>query len=89
MTSRILREDLEDISAHYQEVIVVSKEALKRKIQIQNQDEDLTQQVQKLSKQNEILLNRVGNMEIEKERRKKKSHALEGISMFVEATKKL
>ena len=29
--NRILREDLEEINSHYQELIVVSKEALKRK----------------------------------------------------------
>ena len=71
MTNRKLREDLEDINAHYQELIVVSKEALKRKRQIQNQAEDLAQQVQKLSKQNEILLNRVGSLEMEQKRSKK------------------
>ena len=31
MTNRILRQDLDDINTHYQELIVVSKEALKRK----------------------------------------------------------
>ena len=31
MTNRILREDLDDINTHYQELIVVSKEALKIK----------------------------------------------------------
>ena len=45
MTNRRLREDLEDINAHYQELIAVSKEALKRKREIQNQDEDLTKQI--------------------------------------------
>ena len=45
MTNRRLREYLEDINAHYQDVIAVSKEALKRKREIQNQDEDLTHQV--------------------------------------------
>ena len=34
MTNRRLREDLEDINAHYQELIAVSKEALKRKREI-------------------------------------------------------
>ena len=67
MTNRILREDLEDINAHYQEVIAISKEALKRKREINNQAEDLTQQVQKLSKQNEMLLNGVRSLEIEQE----------------------
>ena len=80
MTNRRLREDLEDISAHYKEPIDVSKEALKR--EIQNQVEDLTQQVQKLSKQNERLLNRVRSLEIEQERTKRQSHALGGIAMF-------
>ena len=45
MTNTILREDLEDINAHYQELIAISKEALKRKREIQNQADDLTQQV--------------------------------------------
>ena len=71
MTNKRLREDLEDINAHYQELITVSKEALKRKSEIQNQAEDLTQQVQKLSKHNEMLLNRVRSLETEKERAKK------------------
>ena len=41
-TNKRLREDMEDINAHYQELIVVSKEALKRTREIQNQAEDLT-----------------------------------------------
>ena len=36
---------MEDINAHYQELIVVSKEALKRTREIQNQLEDLTKQI--------------------------------------------
>ena len=64
-TNNRLREDLEDINAHYQELIAVSKEALKRKREIQNQAEDLTKQIQNLNKQNEILSNRVKNMETE------------------------
>ena len=35
MTNIILREDLDDMNTHYQELIVVSKEALKRKREIQ------------------------------------------------------
>ena len=49
-TKKRLREDLEDINAHYQELIAVSKEALKRKREIQNQAEDLTKQIQDLDK---------------------------------------
>ena len=89
MTNRILREDLEDINAHYQELIVVSKEALKRKREIQNQSEDLTQQIQNLSKQNEMLSNRVRSLETEQERTNKQSHALEGIATLTEAAKRL
>ena len=50
MTNRILRDDMEDINAHYQELIVVSKEALKRKREIKNQAEDLTKQIMNLNK---------------------------------------
>ena len=50
MTNRRLTEYLDDINSHYQELIVVSKESLKRKREIQNQAEDLTQQIQKLSR---------------------------------------
>ena len=45
MTNRILREYLEDINTHYQELIAVSKEELKTKREIQSQVEYLTQQV--------------------------------------------
>ena len=36
MTKRRLREDLDDINTHYQELIFVPKEALKRKREIQS-----------------------------------------------------
>ena len=36
MANRRLREDLEEINSHYQELIVVSKEALKMKRKTQN-----------------------------------------------------
>ena len=67
MKNRRFREYLEGINAHYQELIVVFKEALKRKREIQNQAEDLTQQIQNLSKQNEMLSNRVRSLETEHE----------------------
>ena len=65
MTNRRLREDLDDINTHYQELIVVSKEALKRKRQIQSQDEELNQKVQSLTQQNEVLLKRIKSLETE------------------------
>ena len=79
---KILREDLEDINAHYQELIAVSKEALKRKREIQNQSEDLTKRIQNLNKQNKVFSSRVKILETKQARDKKKSHALEGITML-------
>ena len=46
MANRRLREDLEDINTHYQELLVVSKEALKRKRQTQSKFEELNQKIQ-------------------------------------------
>ena len=45
MKNMRLREYLEYINAHFQELIAMSKEALKRKQEIHYQDEDLTQQI--------------------------------------------
>ena len=67
MTNRILREDLDDINTHYQELIVVSKEALKRKRQVQSQVEELNQKVQSLTQQNEVLLKRIKSLETEQQ----------------------
>ena len=36
-TNQRLREDLEEVNSHYQELITVSREALKRKRQIESQ----------------------------------------------------
>ena len=41
MTNRRLREDLDAINTHYQELIAVSKEALKRNRQMQSQVKEL------------------------------------------------
>ena len=65
-TNKRLREDLEDINAHYQELIVVSKEALKRKRKMENQAENLIKQIQDLNKQNKVLSSRVKILETEK-----------------------
>ena len=67
MTNRRLTEYLDDINSHYQELIVVSKESLKRKREIQNQAEDLTHQIQKLSRKNEMLPDQVRSLDIEQE----------------------
>ena len=89
MTNRILREDLDDINTHYQELISISKEALKRKIQTQSQFEELNQKVQSLTQQNEVLLEKIEYLEAEQQISKRKSHALEGIALLAEATKNL
>ena len=49
LANRRLREDLDDINTHYQELIVVSKESLKTKRQTQNQFEELNQKIQNLT----------------------------------------
>ena len=54
-TNKILREDLEDINAHYQELIAVSKEEFKRKREIQNKAKDLTKKIQNLDNKNSVV----------------------------------
>ena len=88
-TNRRLREYLNDINTYYQELIIVSKEVLKRKREIQSQAEGLNQKIQSLSQQNELLLKRIKILEIEQDRSKKQSHALEGIAMLAEVAKNL
>ena len=41
----ILREDLEEVNSHYQELIIVSREALKRKRKTENQFRELKQSI--------------------------------------------
>ena len=47
--NRILREDLEEVNSHYQELIAISKEALKRKRYTQILYAELKQTVQDLT----------------------------------------
>ena len=68
MENRRLREDLEDINTHYQELIVVSKEALKRKRQTQGKFEELNQKIQDLTQQNQGLSKKVEYLEVEHQR---------------------
>ena len=89
MANRRLREDLEDINTHYQELIVVSKEALKRKRQTQSKFEELNQKIQDLTQQNQELSMRVEVLEVEQQRTRRKSQALEGIALLAKATKDL
>ena len=50
--NRILREDLEEVNSHYQDLIAVSKEALKRKRQKKHLCAELKQIVQDITQQN-------------------------------------
>ena len=76
MENRRLREYLEDINSHYQEFIVVSKEALKRKRQTEDKFEELNQKIQDLSQQNQELSRKVEELETGQQRTRRKSQAL-------------
>ena len=89
MENRRLREDIEDINTHYQELIVVSKEDLKRKRQTQGKFEELNQKIQDLTQQNQELSRRVEDLETEQQRTIRKSQALEGITLLAEVDKNI
>ena len=59
------REDLQEVNEHYQELIAVSKEVLKRKRSTNVQCIELKQTVRDLQQQNEELTRRVADMEDE------------------------
>ena len=88
-TNRILREDLEEVNSHYQELIAVSKEALKRKIKTQSLYAELKQTIQDLTQQNQELSKRVEDLEADHRKTRRKTQALEGISLLAEAGKDL
>ena len=68
---------------------MVSKEALKRKRQTQGKFEDLNQKIQDLTQQNQELSRKVEYLETEQQRTRRKSQALEGITLLVEAAKNI
>ena len=72
---------------HYQELTVVSKEALKRKRDTYLQCAELKQIVRGLQQQNEEHTKRMRKMEFEQKKEKKKAQALDGITLLAEATK--
>ena len=88
-TNRRLREDLEEVNSHYQELIVVSREALKRKRQTEDQFTQLEQTIQELTQQNEELTRRVADLEADHLKARRKAQALEGIALLAEAAKDL
>ena len=89
MENRRLRDDLEDVNIHYQDLIMVSKEELKRKRKTQNRTEQLEQKIQDLAQQKQELSKRVEDLEAEQQRTRRKTQALEGIALLAEATKDL
>ena len=86
MTNRRLREDLNDINTHYQELISVSKEALRRKKQTQNQFKELNQTIQHLTQQNERLSKKVEDLEEEEGLDSKQVHSKKGHSVILESS---
>ena len=89
LANRRLREDLQEVNEHFQELIVVSKEALKRKMSTDVQCIELRQSVKDLQQQNEELTRRLAGMEGEQRRAKKKAQALDGIVLLAKAAKDL
>ena len=89
VANRILREDLEEVNSHYQELIVVSKEALKRKRQTQSMRAELKQIVQDITQQNQELSKRVEDLEADHQKTRKKTQDLEGIALLTQSAKDL
>ena len=75
IANKRLREDLEEVNDHYQELIAVSKGALKRKISIELQFTELKQTIRDLKQQNEELTRRMTEMEAEQLRARRKAQA--------------
>ena len=89
LANRRLREDLQEVNEHFQELTTVSKEALKRKRTTDLYCADLKLTVDSLQKKNEELTKRIASMEDEQRRDRKKSQALDGIALLAEAAKDL
>ena len=89
MANRRLREDLDEVNSHYHELIAVSKEALKRKINTESQFTMLKQTIKYLQQQNEELTRNMAEMEAEQLKDRRKAQALEGIALLAEAAKDL
>ena len=89
MENRRLREDLEEVNSHYEELIAVSIEALKRKRNTKGQFTMLKETIQDLQQQNEEITRKIAYMEADQLKVRRKSQALEGIALLAEATKDL
>ena len=64
LANRRLREDLEELNDHYQELTAVSKEALKRKRNTDLQCAELKLTIKILQQQNKELTRRMTDMEV-------------------------
>ena len=80
---------MEEVNSHYQELILVSKEALKRKIHTENKFIELKKTIQELTQQNEEFTRRVAELEADHQKARRKAQALEGIALLAEAAKDL
>ena len=89
MENRRIREDLDEVNSHYQELIAVSKQALKRKRNTESQFIMLKQTIKDLQQQNEELTRKMAEMESEQLKARRKTQALEGIALLAEAAKDL
>ena len=87
MANRRPREDLDEVNSHYQELIAVSKEALKRKRNIESQITMFKQIIKDLQQKNEELTRKMVDMEANQQKARRKSQALEGIALLAEAAK--
>ena len=88
-TTRRLREYLEEVNSHYEELITVSRESLKRKRQIESQFTQLKQTIQDLQQHNEELTRRIADMETDQLKERRKAQALERIDLLAEVAKDL
>ena len=89
MANRRLREDLQDVNDHFQELIAVSKEALKRKSTTDMHCVELEKTVQDLQQRNEELIKKINDMEQEQKKAKRRAQVLDGIALLAEAAKDL
>ena len=80
MANRRLREDLDEVNSHYQELIAISKEELKRKRNTESQFTMLKQTIKDLQQQNEELTRKMVEMEVDQLKARRKAQALEGIA---------
>ena len=86
MANRRPREDLDEVNRHYQELIAISKEALKRKRNTESQFTMLKQTIKYLQQQNEELTRKMAEMEAEQLKARRKAQALEGIALLADYT---